>query len=119
MVQVAATELRTADPQFAGLAVSHRLTIGADDIQTVCAGSLTDGHVRLVAFHGVTSYHTAALRRAVDIQECQTCRRCYGLQLLTADREETQRRTVVECHELTARHGAHDDMRDGIVVDEL
>ena len=119
MVQVASAQLRTADPQFAGLAVGNLLVVLADNIQAVCAGGLTDGHVCLVALHGVTRYHAATLRRTVDVQERQARRRCHGFQFLAADREEAQRRTVIERHELASRHGAHDDVRDGIVVDEL
>ena len=119
MVQIATAELRTADPQFTGLTVGHLLAVRTDNIQAVCTGSLTDRHIRLIAFHGVTCYHTTTLRRTIDVQECQTCRWCHRFQFLTADREETQRRTVVQRDKLTARHGTHDDMRDGIVIDEL
>ena len=71
MVQVAAAELRTANPQFTGLTVGHLLAVRTDNIQAVCTGSLTDRHIRLIAFHGVTCYHTTTLRRTIDIQERQ------------------------------------------------
>ena len=119
MVQITAAELRARHPQFAHLSVGHLLPVLADYIQAVGAPRLTDGHVGLIAFDSIAGYHTATLRRAIDVQECESGCRGDGGYLLTTHREAAQRRTVVHGDKLTPRHGAHNDVGDGIVVDEL
>ena len=119
MVQITPAELRAADPKFARLAVGRQFAVFPDNIQTVSAGALADGDIVLAALDSVTGNHAASLRRTVDVDEIQARCRCDRIQLFTADGKEAQRRTTVHRDELTSGHGAHDDMGDGVVVNEL
>ena len=61
VVQVASAQLRTANPQFACLAVSHGLSVFSDDIQAVSAACLTNRNIFLTALYGITRNHAASL----------------------------------------------------------
>ena len=90
VVQIAPAQLRTAYPQLASLTVCHRLSVLVNDIQAVSTRRLANGHIRLVAFHGVACDHAATLRRTIDIQECQSRWWCHRIQFFTAYRETAQ-----------------------------